>query len=188
MSKLEFDPGFGPHVMAFQGTVEYLYTDINKFKNLSQRKVKFKQYYKKILSVFNNNLGFYIGCLMWAAYTKTQETQEYNNNYCLGQSFNEEENTGETDYMIKFAELFPKDMKYFLSENFEFEPFVLQILNTYKDFLTVNKGFVSTKTNDDIKLPENVKTKNAINFKQIIDKVIDSGDLSEFLQYKDLII
>ena len=58
---LEFDPGFGPNILAFRGTVEYLYMDVNRFKNLSQRKMRFRQYYKKILDVFNNNLGFYIG-------------------------------------------------------------------------------------------------------------------------------
>ena len=50
---LEFDPGFAPYIMAFRGTVEYLYMDINRFKNLSQRKMKFRQYYKKFLELFN---------------------------------------------------------------------------------------------------------------------------------------
>ena len=40
---LEFDPGFAPYILAFRGTVEYLYMDINRFKNLSQRKMKFRQ-------------------------------------------------------------------------------------------------------------------------------------------------
>lgn len=61
---LEFDPGFAPYILAFQGTVEYLYADINRFRNFSQKKLKFMQYHKKILEVFNNNLGFYVGCLM----------------------------------------------------------------------------------------------------------------------------
>ena len=40
---LEFDPGFGPYILAFRGSVEYLYSDINRFKNLSQKKMKFMQ-------------------------------------------------------------------------------------------------------------------------------------------------
>ena len=43
---LEFDPGFAPYILAFRGTVEYLYFDINKFKNFSQKKVKFRQYHR----------------------------------------------------------------------------------------------------------------------------------------------
>ena len=81
--------------------------------------MKFRQYNKKILEVFKNNLGFYIGCLMWAAYIKEQEEQPILNNNCLGQVYNESENVAETDFMLKFVELFPKDVKYFLSEQYE---------------------------------------------------------------------
>ena len=189
MSKgLEFDPGFAPYILAFQGTVNYLYTDINRFKNLSQKKMRFRQYYKKILEVFNNNLGFYIGCLMWAAYFKTQEEQDILNNHCLGGKYNEEENTAETDYMINFVKLFAKDMKYFLGENFSFEPWVNEILEMYKEFLIVNKGFVDTKTNTDLVLPNNIKTEGAEDFKQKIDEVIKTQDLSKLIEYKDLIL
>ena len=132
---LEFDPGFAPFIFAFRGTIEYLYMDINRFKNLSQRKMKFKQYHKKFLELFNNNLGFYVGCLMWAAYIKTQPEQEILNNNCLGQEYDEEANISDTEFMIKFLELFPKDMKYFLNEIHIIPhfPFLLIICNLRKD-------------------------------------------------------
>ena len=117
---LEFDPGFAPYILAFQGTVEYLYTDINRFKNLSQKKLKFMQYNKKIIDIFNNNLGFYIGCLLWASYIKTQPKQEILSNHCFGAEYNEEANISDTRFMLQFTELFPKDMKYFLNQNFKF--------------------------------------------------------------------
>ena len=131
MSGLEFDPGFAPYILAFRGTVEYLYMDINRFKNLSQKKMKFKQYYKKMLDMFNNNLGFYVGCLMWAAYIKTQPEQEILNNNCLGQEYNEEENISDTEFMIKFLELLPKDVKYFLGQNYEINQSDMKILELY---------------------------------------------------------
>ena len=185
---LEFDPGFAPYILAFQGTVNYLYTDINKYKNFSQKKMKFRQYYKKILDVFNNNLGFYVGCLMWAAYFKTQEEQDILNNHCLGGKYNEEENTIETDYMINFVRLFPKDMKYFLGESFEFDSKTEKILNAYKEFLTINKGFVESKKTTDILLPDGIKTDGAETFKEKIDKVLEEKDLSKLLEYTDLIL
>ncbi len=185
---LEFDPGFAPFILTFQGTLEYLYLDINRFKNLSQKKMKFRQYYKKFLDILYNNLGFYIGCLMWAAYTKTQPEQEILNNHCLGQEYDEEKNISETEYMITFVRLFPKDMKYFLGENFSFEPWVNEILEMYKEFLIVNKGFVDTKTNTDLVLPNNIKTEGAEDFKQKIDEVIKTQDLSKLIEYKDLIL
>lgn len=184
---LEFDPGFAPYIMAFRGTVEYLYMDINRFKNLSQRKMKFRQYYKKFLELFNNNLGFYVGCLMWAAYIKTQPEQDILNNNCLDGEYNEEENVSDVDFMIKFLELLPKDMKYFLGMNYEINPEDLKILEMYKEFLTINKGFVNSKKNTDILLPSGMKTDGAENFKDRIDEVLKIEDLSKLLEYKDLI-
>lgn len=185
---LEFDPGFAPYVLAFQGTVEYLYVDINRFKNLSQKKIKFRQYYKKILEIFDNNLGFYIGCLMWGAYTKTQPEQKILNNNCLGQQYDSNSNTAETDFMIRFTELFPKDMKYFLSQNYEFPAEYIKILNLYREFLEENKGFVETENNTDIKLPAKLKTKKAEEFKSIIDEILKKENLAEFINYKNLIL
>jgi len=183
---LEFDPGFGPHILAFQGSVEYIYMDINRFKNLSQRKMRFRQFYKKILETFYNNIGFYIGCLMWAAYIKTQPEQPILNNHCLGGEYNTENET-EVDFIIKFSELFPKDMKYFLGETFVFDDYVSNILKLYKEFIDINKGFVETKTNTDIKLPENLKIDKASEFKEIIDKIIKQGNLAKFIEYTELI-
>ena len=139
MSGLEFDPGFAPFILAFRGTVEYLYMDISRFKNLSQKKMKFRQYYKKMLDMFNNNLGFYVGCLMWAAYIKTQPEQEILNNNCLGQEYNEEENISDTEFMIKFLELLPKDVKYFLGQNYEINQADMKILELYKEFLEAER-------------------------------------------------
>lgn len=184
---LEFDPGFAPYILAFRGTVEYLYMDINRFKNLSQRKMKFRQYYKKFLELFNNNLGFYVGCLMWAAYIKTQPEQDIINNNCLGGEYNEEENVSDVDFMIKFLELLPKDMKYFLGMDYEINPNDVKILEMYKEFLTINKGFVNSKKNTDILIPAGMKTDGAENFKDKIDEVLKTEDLSKLLEYKDLI-
>lgn len=188
ISGLEFDPGFGPFILAFRGTVEYLYVDINRFKNLSQKKMKFRQYYKKFLEMFSNNLGFYVGCLMWAAYIKSQPEQEILNNPCLGGEYNEEENTSDTDFMIKFLELFPKDMKYFLGMDYKFNEDDVKILKLYREFLVLNKGFVNSKTNKDIVLPENMKQENVEKFKDIIDEVIKNEDLSKLIDYKNLIL
>lgn len=184
---VEFDPGFEPYILAFRGTVEYLYMDINRFKNLSQRKMKFRQYYKKFIELFYNNLGFYIGCLMWAAYIKTLPEQPILNNSCLGQEYDEESNTYDTEFMIRFLTLFPKDMKYFLGENYEIDKSDLKILEMYKEFLIINRGFVESANNTDIQLPAGMKTDNAETFKDKIDDVIQDGDLSRFAEYRDLI-
>ena len=113
---IEFDPGFGPYILALEGTVQYLYTDINRFKNLSQKKVKFMQYHKKLLDVFYNNVGFYTGCLMWASYILTQPKQKILGNHCFGKEYDEEQNIAETQYMLNFINLFPKDPPLYLKK------------------------------------------------------------------------
>lgn len=178
LSKYEFDPGFLPHVLAFRGTVEYLYTDINRFKNFSQRKLKFLQYHKKILEIFCNNIGFYTGCLMWAAYLKTQPEGEISSNNCYGLKYDEEENKAETQYLLKFIELFPKDMKYFLGQDYVFDPKFKRITEIYEEFLVLNKGFTETKTNFDLKIPNSINTEKAEEYKQLIMSVIENGDLA----------
>ena len=179
---LEFDPGFAPYILAFRGAVEYLYFDINKFKNLSQKKMRFRQYHKKILDIFYNNTGFYAGCLMWAAYIKIQPKQKILSNHCYGKPYNEEENIAETKFCTEFTKLFPKDMNYFLGESFEFEPAILKLIETYENFLILNKGFTETEYNTDIVLPHCIKTENAEEYKAIIDKALKDEKLSELLE------
>ncbi len=181
---LEFDPGFAPYILAFRGTVEYLYMDINKFKNLSQKKMRFKQYYKKILELFYNNIGFYTGCLMWAAYISQQPEQEILSNDYYGCEYNESENISDTQFLLQFTELFPKDMKYFLSENFEFDSSVKDLLSAYEKFLVLNKGFTITKNNTDIKLPKNIDISDVNKYKELIDEAIKEGNLNKLAEVK----
>lgn len=185
---LEFDPGFAPYILAFRGSVEYLYADLNRFKNFSQKKIKFMQYYKKIIEIFNNNLGFYVGCLMWAAYIKTQPKQSILSNHCFGQEYNEESNISDTQFMLQFTELFPKDMKYFLGQNYLFDKNIIKLLKIYEEFLIINKGFVNSEFNTDIKLPNSVKTDNASNFKNQIEEVLKTENLSNLLDFLPTII
>lgn len=180
---LEFDPGFAPYIMAFQGSVEYLYSDINRFKNLSQRKMKFMQYNKKIIEIFNNNIGFFVGCLMWAAYIKTQPKQKILSNNCFGQKYDEKANIADTQFMLKFTELFPKDMKYFLGQNYEFDENIIKLLKIYEEFLIINKGFTESEYNTDIQLPKIVKTDLAESFKDKIDNILKTGNLSKLIDF-----
>ena len=188
LNGVEFDPGFAPHILAFQGTVEYLYMDINRFKNHSQKKLKFMQYYKKFIQLFNNNLGFYTGCLLWAAYIKTQPKQKILSNHCFGKIYNEEENISETSYMIKFTELFPKDMKYFLGQDFVFDEKHTRLLKIYEEFLVINKGFTESEYNTDIQLPSSLKLENAENYKNIIYQALKTEDLSTLIENISTII
>lgn len=185
---LEFDPGFGPYILAFRGTLEYLYADMNRFKNFSQKKMKFMQYHKKFIEMFENNLGFYVGCLMWAAYIKTQPKQKILSNHCLGQEYNEDANISDTQFMLQFTELFPKDMKYFLGKNYSFDTKIVELLKVYEEFLVLNKGFVESEYNTDIELPKSVKVEGVEDYKNQIEEVLKTEDLSKLLEYLPIII
>ena len=185
---LEFDPGFAPYILAFTGTVEYLYMDINRFKNLSQKKIKFMQYHKKIIQMFENNIGFYIGCLMWASYILTQPKQKILSNPCFGQEFNKESNISDTQFMLQFVELFTKDMKYFLGKEYSFDSKIIELIKAYEEFLLINKCFVESEYNTDIKLPKSLKIEKAENYKTYIESVLKTEDLSKLLEYLPSII
>ncbi len=186
--EVEFDPGFAPYIMAFQGTVEYLYSDINRFKNLSQKKIKFMQYYKKLLEVFYNNIGFYTGCLMWASYIKSQPKAKIASNSFLGTEYNEAENVADIDYVIQFIKLFPKDMKYFLGQTFEFDENIVKLAEIYKEFLIINKGFTNSEYNSDILIPDSIAIEKAEEYKKIIDTAIEEGNLSKLKDSLSIIL
>lgn len=185
---IKFDPGFSPYVLAFSGTLAYIYQDISRFSNLSQKKIKFMQYHKKMIELFDNNIGFYIGCLMWAAYIKSLPEQEIIENPCYAKEYDEEENTFETQYLLKFTELFPKDMKYYLNKPYSFKNDEIKLINVYEKFLTINKGFTETKTNKNVILPEEVNCLNVDEYKTLIETAISNKNLAELKQYLSQII
>lgn len=183
LNGIEFDPGFAPFILEFRGSVEYLYMEINRFKNLSQKKLKFMQFHKKFIEMFENNLGFYVGCLMWAAYIKTQPQQKILSNHCFGKTYNEAENIIDTQFMLNFTQNYPRDLKYYLGQNYNFDENKIKLINIYQDFLILNRGFVESENNTDIVLPEGLNLTKAEEFKSKIESVLETKDLSNLLKY-----
>ena len=66
---------------------------------------------------------------------------------------------------------------------FSFDENLIKLVKIYEEFLELNKGFVKTKYNSDIVLPENVATSNIKDYKKYIDEVTKTGKLEELLQY-----
>ena len=65
---------------------------------------------------------------------------------------------------------------------------IINLIKIYEEFLVLNEGFVKSEYNTDIKIPEAVKTKDAETFKEKIDNVLATGDLSKLLEYLPTII
>ena len=166
-----------------KGEKRHMTTRTESTQRVQRLHKEFMQYHKKLIDLLNNNLGFYVGCLMWAAYFQTQPKQEILSNHCFGLEYDENANISDTKFMLGFTELFPKDMKYFLNQTYSFDENILKLIQVYEEFLIINKGFVESKYSTDIKLPEAVKTDNAESFKSKIDDVLKTKDLNKLLEY-----
>ena len=186
-----FDPGYAQHTTILSIGVEYLYAQINQFKNLGQRKMKFKMTYPQILKMANNNVGFCLGSLLWAVYIKSLgDNIAIEGNPCLGGTYEEAETVEEVDYSINFFTQIKKDAKYYLVQDYQINPQYIKILELYKEFLTLNFSFVNTKTTGDVKLPSGFKIPDEASLEKIhakIQEVISTGELLEMLPLLDLV-
>ncbi len=184
-----FDPGYAQHTTILSISAEYIYASINQFKNLGQKKMKFKMYYPQIKRMVDNNVGFCLGSLLWAVYIKSLGDLQIEGNPCLGSTYDKDETVEEADYSIEFFEKLKKDAKYYLGENYEINPLSIKILELYKEFITLNCGFTGTKTTADVKLPQGFKIPAKEECEKIhskIQEVIQSGKLLDLTDVLEL--
>lgn len=186
-----FDPGYAQHTTILSIGIEYIYAQINQFKNLGQRKMKFKMMYPQILKMADNNVGFCLGSLLWAVYIKSLgDNIEIEGNPCFGGTYDEAETVEEADYSINFFSQIQKDAKYYLGKDYQVNPQYIKVLELYKEFLTLNFSFVNTKTTGDVKLPNGFKIPDEESLEKIhskIQEVVSNGELLEMLPLLDLV-
>ncbi len=184
-----FDPGYAQHTTILSINTEYAYATINQFKNLGQRKMKFKMLYPQITKMVDNNVGFCLGSLLWASYIKSLGDIQIDGNPCIGGEYDEAEAVEEADYSIEFFNQLKKDVKYYLGTDYQINPLHVKILELYKEFLTLNEGFINTKTTNDVKLPKSFRTPSKNELEEIhekIQEVIKTGallDLTEVFKF-----
>lgn len=188
---VKFDPGFAQHTTILSMSLTYIYQGLNSFKNFGQKKMKFKLNYQNIIKMVENNVGFCLGSLLWAVYIKSLGNLPIEGNPCLGDTYNESESIEEIDFSISYFEQLEKDSKYYLGQTYKTNPVYIKILNLYKEFLTLNKNFVNTKTTNDIILPKEIfvpseKSLSLINSK--IEEVIKTGKLLDLTEVLNLIL
>ena len=180
---VKFDPGFAQHTTILSVNLEYIYADIARFKNFGQKKLQFKKYYPKILKLVENNVAFCLGCLLWAVYIKSLGTEEITNNPCLNNTYNEAEAVEEVDFSKEYFEQLKKDTKYYLGQNYDYNPQYINVFDTYREFLILNNGFVDTKTTEDLVIPESLKQpKNFESINNKIQDVIKTGNMTELFE------
>ena len=147
--------------------------------------------YPQILKMTENNIGFCLGCLLWAVYIKnTEENTEIKGNPCFGDTYNEAETVEEINFSKDFFNKIKKDTKYYLGQDYDINPLYIKILDIYREFLIINKNFVNTKTTADLIIPQDLKTPDSNELETIYNKiqeVIKSGNLIDLKEVINLI-
>lgn len=185
---VEFDPGIGNLVIDFNDFINNVYSQIMSFKTINQKRIRFKLYSDKIYKYMENNISFYLGCLLWAYHiVKSNENnpKELKGNVFLNLT---EEQKKEYDYLIQvsfldnYFENFERDTLYYTGKKKPIPEIWKKILTTYTEFLDLNKGFVNTKTTNDIVLPENLKNAEIkIDINNLIQQAIEKENLEILL-------
>lgn len=166
-----FDPGFSASVARVSGNIEYMYSAFTSIISMKQKKFQFSILYPKFLKSIEQNTAFYLGCMLWGVYLKSNSGKKIVNNPCLNTEFDDEAYF-ETDFLLHFIkEGLNRDAKYYLNKTYESNPLYIKILENYREFLALNKGFTRVETTDDISLPKTLKVPNEAEIKEIYDCV-----------------
>lgn len=180
-----FDPGYAQHTTILSINLEYIYLNLSQYRNLGQKKMQFKMVYPKILKMVDGNVGFCLGSLLWAAYLKSEGDVKIEGNPCLGGEYDEAETVEEADFSIEYFEQLRKDAKYYLGQNYEINSEHVKVVELYKEFITLNKGFTTTRTSNDIILPASIYVPAKEDAEKIytkIQEVIKSGNLLDLFE------
>lgn len=189
--KALFDPGFAPFVYSFSDNILAINQVLASVKSPQQRKFKFKMLQPQIISLVENNISFYLGCLMWAKYLKDElKDKEIVGNSFLGFDFEaahitEDKFCEDINLLIAYFDRYVKDTKFYLGKESQLSDKWLEIATIYKEFLLLNKSFVKTALTNDLILPENISQvvadNNELN-KNFIDKAINEKNLAILLR------
>ncbi len=57
-NSVPFDPGFAPFVLSFMESYEFLNAEVRKFKNVIQRKMKYRSFEQPLFKLLDNITSF----------------------------------------------------------------------------------------------------------------------------------
>ena len=174
-----FDPGFVQHISGIIPNINYLYSQLDKYRNFGQKKNQFKMIFPSLEKLINNYIGFYAGCVLWAEAIKDMN-KPIKGNYCFGSEYNEDETLQEVRFLREYIKALPKEVKYYMGKNYAIKDIDFEILDIYENFLKENKGFTEVEKTSDLTVSKdlNLKTTQDEIIKKIED-VIETGKLFE---------
>ena len=178
LNSVPFDPGFAPYVLVFSTTYDYVQCEIKKFKNATQRKMKYKSFEPAILKLADNITSFYLGCMLYGGYIRNKfktTPKEIAGNEFFGADINECKNGDvmiELNSITKFIKT--NDKNPFASR--KINPKYEKIVDNYAAFLELNGYFTAVKTTADIKLPEDFKYIDKLSSKETDEILLTIND------------
>ncbi len=189
-----FDPGYSKYTLPFSQNIDAAYNVLFSIKAPHQRKFKFQILYPQLLKLLEHTVSFYLGCLLWAAFISQnfhKDPKDILENSFDGAEVKEEEMLFEVNYAINYIEKLKNDCKYYLGKNCNLPEDWSQVMNIYKEFLTMNDFLVNAKTTADIKLPDEIKKLSEDELNTVLDaieNVVSTGELKNLFKVKKLII
>lgn len=180
-----FDPGFVQHISAIIPNIEYVYGNLNKYRNFGQKRMQFKMIFPKLEMLIDNYIGFYAGCILWAKAIKTLGSKSITNNFCCGGEYVEEETLQEVRFLKKYLRVLPKDVKYYIGKDYAISDSDLNILDKYEEFLKLNQGFIKVEKTDDLVVPEGIKIN--CETQKIFDKIEEVVENGKLYELKELL-
>lgn len=189
-----FDPGYSKYTLPFSQNIDAAYNVLFSIKAPHQRKFKFQILYPQLLKLLEHTVSFYLGCLLWAAFISQnfqKDPKDILENSFDGAEVKEEEMLFEVNYAINYIEKLKKDCKYYLGKTCNLPEDWSQVMNIYKEFLTMNDFLVNAKTTADIKLPDEIKKLSEDELNTVLDtieNVVSTGELKNLFKVKKLII
>ena len=194
-NQVKFDPGIGNFVIDFNNFINDVYSQLMSFRTIHQKRARFKLYSNKIITNMKNNIAFYLGCLLWAYHIKnvnTDSPKEIEGNIFLNLT---EEEKNNYDYMIQvnfmenYFDSYERDFLYYTGQETKIPEEWKIVLALYIEFLEKNKGFINTKTTDDIILPDLLNNKNiSQDINTIIQETIEKKDLNLLLNVVNIVL
>ncbi len=184
---VKFDPGMSGYVENFNEYINDLYSQIHSTAGVAKKRIKFKMSLNKIEKMMKNNLGFYMGCLLWAYYiynSNTASPKEIEGNcfYSKSGELNQYDYNIQINFMENYFKSYERDVLYYTGKKVHIPEAWKVLAGQYKEFLELNKGFVKTKYTSDIILPGRLKDiKTDIDINGLINEAVSKKDLSLLL-------
>ena len=174
-----FDPGFIQHISGIVQNINYVYTELDKYKNFGQKKNQFKMIFPSLEKLINNYLGFYAWCVLWAEVIKGMD-KPVTGNFCFGGEYKEDETLQEVRFLREYLKAFPKEVKYYIGKDYQINDKDFEILDIYENFLKENQGFIKVEKTSDLLVSKDLKFKaNNDEIMKKIEDVIETGKLFE---------